>query len=234
MSNPFNTVANSNKHIKSVVVFCGSRSGNLPMFEQEAWQLGRGLAENGYELIYGSGTVGLMGAVSDAAQEAGGQIHGINVHMFAEAQGVAREGVRETITETMFERKAQMLNESQASICLPGGIGTLDEAGEVLVENDIMEHHNPNSFVKPVILISPEMPNGRKYYDPFLEQLQMCLSAGFTNAHIGRYYIDVPNAAAAVDVLNKLNEQGPVPISEYRSGLLPENDQYDVVAANLN
>lgn len=209
----FQAAANQNRHIRNVVVFCGSRAGVFPIFEAQACKLGGLLATRGYHLVYGSGTVGLMGAVSKAAVAAGGRVTGINTHDFEGSQGTAPDGVREESLPTMFARKARMLQLSQASIVLPGGIGTVDEAGEVLVENDIMHHKKgadiKPGIIKPVIFVNLKV-DGIGFYDHFLAQLKMSMKMGFTNATIGRYYTDVPDVDSAVELLDALNRQGPV------------------------
>ena len=79
-----------------------------------------------------------------------------------------------------------------------------------LVENDVMRHHNPKGFIKPVILINTEI-DGEGFWDDQLRQLQKCLRFGFTNAAIARYYAAVPNAAAAIELIKKL---GAVPFNQ--------------------
>ena len=232
------------KHINSISVFCGSRPGTLPVFAEEAEALGRLMAEQDLQLVYGSGGAGLMGAVSRAyAQrraelEVGPQARaalppiGVNLHMFEEIQSGTPASVQEATAETMSERKAFMLGISDAYIVLPGGVGTIDEIGEALVENDVMRHHNKKGFIKAVILVNTEI-DGEGFWDDQLRQLEKCLRFGFTNAAIGRYYAPVPTAHAAIEMIEKLNRQGPVlTTSDYPRLLLPGHD--GVAPANQN
>ena len=220
-------------HIKKVVVFCGSRPGEIPGYMEQASRLGRLLAENGYEVIYGSGEAGLMGAVANGASSAGGIVHGINVHMFNNVQGGAPKGVQEKSFATMLERKAEMLIEADASITLPGGIGSLDELGDATVQNDVMIHHKENGIVEPAIIVNMKDSKGMPFYKGQLEQYKTCLQQGFTNAHIGRYYQPVNDVDIAVELLNALNEQGPVPIAEMQGRLLKDDNEMKRILTGL-
>lgn len=205
-------------HIKSVCVFCGSRPGNDPVYMEMAEETGRLLAQQGYHVVYGSGTAGLMGAVAKGAREAGGKVFGINVHIFAKLQGNPPEGTDEKFTQTMYERKQEMIERSDAFLVLPGGIGTFDEIGESLVWNDIAKHEDPNAVIKPVILV-----NHNDFFQGALLQLETSRNAGFTSASIGRYYTAVPSVDNAFGLLDVLNQQGPVKVSsDHTSILLPD------------
>lgn len=202
-------------HIKNVAVFCGSRFGNLPVFREEAEALGTGLAESGLGLVYGSGGAGLMGAVSGAARAAGGKVIGINVSMFNEVQAGTPEGVEEITTETMLERKGRLMAQSHAYLHIGGGIGTIDEAGDVMAENDLTYLQDASGIVKPVIFVNTKVPNPNGgapigYYDPFLQQLELSLAMGFTNANTARYYTQVDTAQQAIELLKRLNDYGPI------------------------
>lgn len=129
--------------ICSVTVFCASRPGDLPEFRAGAAELGRGLAESGIRLVFGGGRVGLMGAVADAALAAGGDVVGV-IPEFLTRLEVAHDGPREMIvTDSMHARKQRMYELSDAFVVLPGGLGTLDEAIEIITWRQLRLHDKP-------------------------------------------------------------------------------------------
>jgi uncharacterized protein (TIGR00730 family) len=135
--------------VQSVCVFCGSSDDADPAFRHAAASLGRALAEAGLKLIYGGGGVGLMGACARAAQDAGGQVLGI-IPDFLIGREHALESVEHVVVGNMHERKMLMFERSDAFVVLPGGIGTLEEAVELLSWRRLELH------AKPVIFYSPE------------------------------------------------------------------------------
>ena len=129
--------------IHSVAVFCGSNSGADPAFATGARALGYGLATSGMRLVYGGGRVGLMGAVADAAVEAGGEVLGV-IPEFLARQEVAHTGVAELVTtDSMHSRKQLMFAEADAFVSLPGGLGTLDETVEIITWRQLGLHDKP-------------------------------------------------------------------------------------------
>ncbi|MFN7118826.1 MAG: TIGR00730 family Rossman fold protein [Saprospiraceae bacterium] len=128
---------------KSILVFCGSKTGNHPIYESIACQLGIALAERNINVIYGGGDVGLMGVLADATLRAGGTVTGIIPYFLSE-----REGGRTDLTElievdSMAERKKLMAKRSDAIITLPGGYGTLDELFEMLTLVQLSQANHP-------------------------------------------------------------------------------------------
>ena len=129
--------------IHSVAVFCGSRPGCSSEFRAAAAALGRGLAQAGMRLVFGGGRVGLMGAVADAALAAAGTVVGV-IPEFLTRLEVAHGGLSELIvTDSMHARKQRMYELSDAFVVLPGGIGTLDEAVEVITWRQLRLHDKP-------------------------------------------------------------------------------------------
>src|ERR1700677_4277579 len=117
---------------RRVCVFCGSNPGVRPEYRAEAVALGRLLGEAGLGLVYGGAQVGLMGMLADAALAHGSEVIGVIPRALAGVE-VAHQGLSRLATvETMHERKAMMVQESDAFVALPGGYGTLDEFFEVL------------------------------------------------------------------------------------------------------
>src|SRR5580658_5201777 len=157
-------------------VFCGSSPGNDPRFVAYAVETGRALAVAGYELVYGGGRTGLMGAVADGAIAAGGQVIGI-IPQALEDREVAHRGISDLrIVGTMHERKELMAELSDGFIALPGGFGTFEEFCEAVTWVQLGIHR------KPCVLANLD-----GYYDPLVAQFDRGLDAGFIspqNGHI--------------------------------------------------
>ena len=118
--------------VKRVAVYCGSANGSDPAFLAEAKQLGRAIAEAGLGLVYGGASVGLMGAVADAALAGGAEVIGVLPEILSGSE-IAHGGLtRLEFVATMHERKARMVKLADAFLMLPGGYGTLDEMMEIL------------------------------------------------------------------------------------------------------
>ena len=116
----------------NITVYCGSSVGSNPRFLEAARDLGAWIAGNGHALVYGGSAIGLMGALSRAALDAGGVVYGVEPRFFLEA-GVEQHDLTELIeVETMGERKAKMIELGDAFVALPGGVGTLEEISEIM------------------------------------------------------------------------------------------------------
>lgn len=133
--------------IKSLAVFCGSKPGNNPVFESDAKELGKLLAQKNISIVYGGGNKGLMGAVANAALEHNGKVTGIIPRLLTEWES-QHTGVTELlVVETMHVRKQMMYEKSDAAIILPGGYGTLDELFEMLTWNQLSIHNKKIFFL---------------------------------------------------------------------------------------
>jgi len=130
------------KYMKSLCVYCGSRAGSDPAFEQAAIAVGQKAAKDQCRIVYGGGKLGLMGATAGAARDAGGDVFGVIPDFLVELEGIL-EGVDHKIVSTMHERKMMMFEESDAILTLPGGIGTLEEVIEVLSWARLALHRKP-------------------------------------------------------------------------------------------
>jgi uncharacterized protein (TIGR00730 family) len=125
---------------KAVTIFCGSKSGNHPSFENEAKAIGALLADMGIQMVYGGGNKGLMGAVANSCLEKGGKVVGIIPQLLLEWEA-QHTGLTELIvTETMHARKLLLYDKCDIAVALPGGLGTFDELFEMLVWNNLSIH----------------------------------------------------------------------------------------------
>lgn len=129
--------------IESVTVFCGASVGDRPDFMDAARRLGQNLARAKIQLVYGGGHSGSMGAVADGATDAGGHVIGI-IPDFLKNRELAAENISELITvDSMHSRKQKMFELSDGFIILPGGVGTLEEAFEVITWRQLGMHDKP-------------------------------------------------------------------------------------------
>lgn len=160
----------SQKSNYSVCVFCGSRFGRSESYKESAIELGKALANNKMQLVYGAGDVGIMGAVANAAQDAGGETFGvIPIHLFEREVG-KRDLTSFIVTENMHERKKVMFMNSDAIVTLPGGAGSLDELFEVMTWRQLGLHE------KPVYLVNID-----GFWDPLLTLLDHIIDEGFAD-----------------------------------------------------
>jgi len=154
--------------MERICVFCGSSSGASPAFAGAARDLGTALACRGIALVFGGGSVGLMGQIADAALEAGGEAIGV-IPQSLVARELAHTGLTELhVVSTMHERKAKMVELSSAFISLPGGLGTLDETFEILTWAQLGIHAKPAGFL-----------NVDGYFSPLLAFLDDAVRQGF-------------------------------------------------------
>lgn len=176
--------------IKNVCVYCGSGPGTDPRFVESAIALGKSLAGNGVGLVYGGGSIGLMGAVAKAVLEHGGHVTGI-IPEFLTKRENALTGAQELIvTHDMHERKRLMFERSDAFVALPGGIGTLEELVEQLTWQQLGRHS------KPILLA-----NIGKFWDPLLELLDHMRATAFIRPTLP---LDVLQAERVEDILPRI------------------------------
>lgn len=158
------------KGVRSVCVFCGSASGNDPAYVKAAQSCGELLAGNGISLVYGGGKVGLMGAVANAALEAGGRVVGVMPKNLVERE-IAHNGLTEFhAVSSMHERKTRMSEMADAFMVLPGGAGTLEEAFEQWTWAQIGIHSKPIGFL-----------NTKAYFSPLVSMIKGMVGTGFLN-----------------------------------------------------
>ncbi|MBL0122363.1 MAG: TIGR00730 family Rossman fold protein [Betaproteobacteria bacterium] len=131
------------RKLDSLCLFCGSSSGANPVYKSAAHHFGKTLAERDIRLVYGGGSVGLMGIAADACMAAGGKVIGVIPKLLMEKE-VGHKGITEMhLVANMHERKALMTELSDGFIALPGGYGTLDELFEALTWLQLGYHRKP-------------------------------------------------------------------------------------------
>jgi len=161
--------------LERVTVFCGSQFGNDPAYEAGARALGTALAERGIGVVFGGGRVGLMGAVSDAALSAGGEVIGVLPRELARRE-IPHAGLTQLhLVDSMHERKAKMAELAQGFVALPGGIGTLEEIAEILTWSVLGIHRKPCALF-----------DIRGYWEHLRASLDHAVREGFFRAELRR------------------------------------------------
>ncbi len=170
--------------LKSICLFCGASPGTNPVYRDAATEFGRTLARQNIRLIYGGGSVGLMGVAADACLTNGGEVTGVIPRMLMEKE-VGHKGVTQMhVVETMHERKALMTELSDGFVALPGGYGTLDELFESLTWLQLAYHtkpiglYNVNGFFDGLISFLDHARDERFLRDLHRDSLQVDVNLG--------------------------------------------------------
>ena len=175
--------------IRTVCVYCGSGSGTNPRFIEAAQALGKIFAESGIRLVYGGGSVGMMGAVARAVLDHGGEVTGI-IPDFLVQKEVMMPLKDLIVTPDMHERKRLMFEHSDAFVALPGGIGTLEELVEQLTWKQLGRH------AKPVLLADID-----GFWEPLLELFVHMRSTQFIRTDMS---VEILKAERVEDILPRL------------------------------
>ena len=157
--------------MKSVAVYCGSNSGTNPVYAERAAQLGARLANDGLELVYGGGNVGLMGIVADAALQAGGRVIGVIPEQLRNMEVAHVDVTRLEVVANMHERKMRMFDLAEGFIALPGGFGTLDEMFEMLTWRQLGLGNKPCAFL-----------DVDGFYQPLMQMLDRMVETRFLHS----------------------------------------------------
>ncbi|XP_004251148.1 cytokinin riboside 5'-monophosphate phosphoribohydrolase LOG3 [Solanum lycopersicum] len=180
---------------KKICVFCGSSPGKKSSYKEAAVELGEELVSRNIDLVYGGGSIGLMGLVSQAVYSGGRHVLGVIPRTL-----MPREITGETVGEVkavadMHQRKAEMAKHSDAFIALPGGYGTLEELLEVIAWSQLGIHD------KPVGLLNVD-----GYYNSLLAFIDKAVEEGFICPNARQIFVSAPTAN---ELMNKLEEYSP-------------------------
>ena len=182
--------------INALCVYCGSSPGTDPAFAAAAKNFGKILADNDVRLIYGGGSVGLMGAVAHAVLDHGGEVTGVIPEFLTKRERPRRLPQELIVTPDMHERKRTMFERADGFVALPGGIGTLEEVVEQLTWAQLGQHKKP-------ILIA----NINGYWDPLLTLIDHMRAVKFIPA---AFKVDFLVAERVEDILPKLRHAARV------------------------
>jgi len=173
----------------TICVFCGSSHGADPVYTQAARAFGTSMVENGFDLVFGGGGVGLMGEVALAVSNAGGKILGIIPAFLKHLEPPLNVASEIVITDTMNERKLRMFGAADGFAVLPGGLGTLDEFAEVLTGAQLRQH------AKPIVLV-----NIKNYFDPLIKLIDHFVANGFAGARAKELFLVAPSVEDAITI----------------------------------
>lgn len=154
--------------VRSIGVFCGSAAGRNPAYGAAAAAAGKAIADAGIRLVYGGGDVGLMGIAAQAALDAKGKVLGVIPEFMIRREGLLEEAETRVVT-TMSIRKNILIEESDAFLILPGGVGTLEEIFDVLSRQRLSQHDKPVAFL-----------DVEEFWNPFFKLLYRTEQEGFT------------------------------------------------------
>ncbi len=163
-----NTQVNVQTTQPLIALYCGSRSGNKPIYQEKAIALAQGLAKQGFGLVYGGASIGLMGQVADAMISHGGEAVGVIPEFMLDYEIAHHQLTELHVVQTMHERKALMAERASAFVALPGGLGTFEEILEVATWGQLNQHQ------KPMMIY-----NVNGFYDALIAQLDHAVEEGF-------------------------------------------------------
>lgn len=175
--------------IRSLCVLCGSREGNDAAYREAAIRLGTLMARRGVRLVYGGGSIGLMGVIADAVLAAGGEAIGVIPDFLVRYEVGHRRLTELVITASMHDRKRQMFEMADAFVVLPGGLGTLDETFEIVTWKQIRLHDSP------IVILDVA-----GYWAPLRALIEATIAAGFAHASTRALlsFVDTPEEVLQV------------------------------------
>ena len=177
---------------RRVCVFCGSNVGDSQACTQAAQALGREIVRRQWGLVYGGGSVGLMGVLADAVLAAGGEVTGVIPEMLATKELLHPRATKMHVASTMHARKALMEELSDAFVALPGGYGTFEELLEITTWAQLGIH------AKPIGLV-----NVGGFYDRLLEFFDHAIEKGFIKAKHRDLIVSAPSPRELLDCLER-------------------------------
>jgi uncharacterized protein (TIGR00730 family) len=160
--------------LNSLCVYCGANDGADPAYATAARALGRAMAVNGIGLVYGGGSIGLMGILARAVLAGGGKVTGIIPQFLRDREVMLKEATELVVTADMHERKRIMFERADAFVALPGGLGTLEEVVEIATWAQLERHAKPvlmvniSGFWDPLIALFRRMAEDGFLHKPFL------------------------------------------------------------------
>ena len=177
-----------------IALYCGSRAGNKPIYRDTAIELAQHIATQGFGIVYGGASIGLMGQVANTVLEHGGEVVGVIPEFMLDYE-IAHGGLTELhIVKSMHERKALMAERASAFIALPGGLGTFEEILEIATWGQLNQHQ------KPMIIY-----NVNRFYDALIAQLDHAVDEGFLPPQHRAKLIICENPEQISNVIKNLN-----------------------------
>ena len=177
-----------------IALYCGSRAGNKPIYRDTAIELAQHIATQGFGIVYGGASIGLMGQVADTVLEHGGEVVGVIPEFMLDYEIAHGQLTELHIVKSMHERKALMAERASAFIALPGGLGTFEEILEIATWGQLNQHQ------KPMIIY-----NVNRFYDALIAQLDHAVDEGFLPPQHRAKLIICENPEQISNVIKNLN-----------------------------
>ena len=177
-----------------IALYCGSRAGNKPIYRDTAIELAQYIATQGFGIVYGGASIGLMGQVADTVLEHGGEVVGVIPEFMLDYEIAHSQLTELHIVKSMHERKALMAERASAFIALPGGLGTFEEILEIATWGQLNQHQ------KPMIIY-----NVNRFYDALIAQLDHAVDEGFLPPQHRAKLIICENPEQISNVIKNLN-----------------------------
>lgn len=182
------TVVYDEPAMNAITVYCSSSNFLDPQFHREAELIGRALGTRGITLVYGGGSVGLMGLMAKAAREAGGNVVGVITRTLLDKELGDRECDELIVVETMRQRKQLLAERGDGFVMLPGGIGTYEEFFEILVGRQLREHDKPIGVV-----------NAHGYFNPLIAMIEHGIEHRFMKPAVQELFTIDPDPLVVLD-----------------------------------
>lgn len=173
--------------MRRICVYCGSNTGNRPVYSEAARELADVLVRHDLEMVYGGADKGIMGVIANAVLEQGGKVHGVIPKMLCDKEIAHQNLTKLTVVATMHERKAVMADLSDGFIAMPGGYGTLEEIIEIITWGQLRFHDKPCGLL-----------NTDGYFDHLIAYLDHATEQGFLRPENRRMLLCDANAAGLV------------------------------------
>lgn len=198
-TNSFIHTKTEKKHmIKSICVYCGSRMGNKPTYAKLAREIGEIMAKEEIDLVYGGGSIGLMGVVADSVIDNGGKVFGYIPEHLDDLEVSYTRATKMTVVPNMHVRKFSMFADADAFLVLPGGLGSLDECFEIITWAQLGLHN------KPIILLNHE-----NYWHPLISLIDHVINEGFADKTTADLFRIVNDVKEVLPMAQKLYTNAP-------------------------
>ena len=186
--------------MKNICVFCGASPGSNPVYVEAARALGEKMAANDIRLVYGGGSLGMMGVIAETVKKNGGNVTGVITRHLYDMEVALTDLDDLRIVDTMHERKALMAELSDGFIALPGGFGTMEEIFEIITWSQLRIHEKPCGFL-----------NVDSYYDKLMDFFNHMAGQSFIEENFGSIVLmeDRPE-----DLIRRLKEYTPIEIDK--------------------
>ncbi len=197
--------------INAVTLYCSSSNSIHPDYARTAAEIGRLIAESGRTLVYGGGSVGMMGHAARACRHAGGRVVGVITEKLRDAEQMDPDNHEVIVVPNMRQRKAIMEERGDCFVILPGGLGTLEEFFEILVGRILSEHAKPLALVN---MPDPDVPRS-SFFDPMLAMFDYMIASRFAKPGVLDMFAVTPTPRAVIEQIESWHTRG-VPAADTR------------------